>query len=51
MPDLDFVAVDFETANGKRESACAVGVAVVRNGRVQSSDSWLVKPPPPADHF
>jgi DNA polymerase-3 subunit epsilon len=51
VPDLDFVAVDFETANGKRESACAVGVAVVRNGRVQSSESWLVKPPPPADHF
>ncbi|MFI7494451.1 exonuclease domain-containing protein [Kocuria sp. M4R2S49] len=51
MPDLDFVAVDFETANGKRESACAVGVTVVRNGQVQSSDSWLVKPPPSADHF
>ncbi|MGQ1798875.1 exonuclease domain-containing protein [Kocuria oceani] len=51
MRELDFIAVDFETANGKRESACAVGVAVVRHGQVQSSDSWLIKPPPPADQF
>ena len=51
VPALDFVAVDFETANGRRESACAVGVAVVRDGQVRSSDSWLIKPPPPADHF
>ncbi|GGG58067.1 hypothetical protein GCM10011374_21070 [Kocuria dechangensis] len=51
MPELDFVAVDFETANSARESACAVGVTVVRDGQVQSSDSWLIKPPPPADHF
>lgn len=50
-PGLDFVAVDFETANSARESACAVGVTVVRDGRVQFSDSWLIKPPPPADRF
>ncbi|MEG0012495.1 MAG: exonuclease, partial [Muribaculaceae bacterium] len=26
---LDFVAIDFETANGKRTSVCSVGVVVV----------------------
>lgn len=51
MPELDFAAIDVETANGKRESACAVGVTVVRNGQLQSSDSWLIKPLPSADHF
>jgi DNA polymerase-3 subunit epsilon len=51
MSGLDFVAVDFETANGKRESACGVGVALVRNGEVVSSDSWLIKPPASASWF
>ncbi|MEF3120497.1 exonuclease domain-containing protein [Kocuria flava] len=51
MTELDFAAVDFETANRARESACAVGVTVVRNGQVQLSDSWLIQPPPPADRF
>ncbi|WP_229586716.1 exonuclease domain-containing protein [Kocuria sp. CCUG 69068] len=48
---LDFVAVDFETANGKRESACAVGVAVVRGGEVTNSESWLIRPPSSAAWF
>ncbi len=26
----DFVAIDFETANGRRSSVCSVGIVVVR---------------------
>ncbi|SDB80416.1 DNA polymerase-3 subunit epsilon [Raineyella antarctica] len=48
---LDFVAIDFETANGARTSACAVGVAVVENGRLTHRDSWLIRPPGPATRF
>lgn len=42
---LDFVAIDFETANGSRASACAVGVAVVENGVVTHQEGWLIRPP------
>ena len=30
----DFVAIDFETANGRRSSVCAVGIVVVRGGEI-----------------
>lgn len=26
---MDFTSIDFETANGKRTSACSLGIAVV----------------------
>jgi len=39
---LDFVAIDFETANYFRGSACAVGLAVVRNGSIIDSESRLI---------
>jgi DNA polymerase-3 subunit epsilon len=41
----DFVAIDFETANRSRDSACAVGLAVVRAGRITESYSSLIQPP------
>ncbi|MEX2188607.1 MAG: exonuclease domain-containing protein [Pirellulales bacterium] len=41
---MDFVALDFETANEKRSSACALGVAIVERGRVVESFSRLIKP-------
>ena len=28
-----FAAIDFETANNARDSACAVGVVIVEDGR------------------
>ena len=31
---LDFTAIDFETANSKRASVCAVGATRVRDGRI-----------------
>ena len=48
---LDFTAIDFETANPARGSACAVGVAKVRDGAVIDSASWLIKPPQGRDDF
>ncbi len=42
---LRFAALDFETATEERGSACAVGVAVVENGHLVGSESWLVRPP------
>jgi DNA polymerase III subunit epsilon len=43
-PDT-WVAIDFETATREPTSACAVGVAVVRDGRIAERRSWLVQPP------
>ena len=40
----DFVAIDFETANTSRSSACAIGIAVVRDGIVESRGSTLIDP-------
>ncbi|MCT9820519.1 exonuclease domain-containing protein [Microbacterium sp. W1N] len=50
MP-LDFTAIDFETANSSSASACAVGLARVRDGRVVASQGWLIQPPPGHDRF
>lgn len=44
MP-LNFVAIDFETANFDRASACAVGLTKVTDGRVVSTESWFINPP------
>ena len=30
----DFAAIDFETANYARDSACAVGITIVQAGRI-----------------
>lgn len=30
----NFAAIDFETANGRRSSVCAVGIVAVRGGEV-----------------
>ncbi len=40
----DFVAIDFETANAERWSACSVGLIVVRDGRIAESTEFLIKP-------
>lgn len=42
---LDFVAIDFETANRTPGSICSVGAVRVRNGRVVDTFTTLVKPP------
>ena len=48
---VDFTAIDFETANSSSGSACAVGLARVRDGRVVETAGWLIKPPPGHDRF
>ena len=48
---LDFTAIDFETANSSNASACAVGLARVRDGRIVARAGWLIQPPPGHDAF
>lgn len=50
MP-LDYVAIDFETANSSSASACSVGLVKVRSAVVVDAVSWLIKPPFGHDDF
>jgi len=43
---MNFVAIDFETANRNRSSICAIGIAVVKNGKVIRSKHIYVRPIP-----
>jgi DNA polymerase III epsilon subunit-like protein len=51
MSGISFTAIDFETANSHRGSACAVGLVKVRDGQIVDSASWLIKPPAGIDDF
>ena len=42
---MDFVAIDFETANEQRSSPCAVGLVVVKNGIIANRFARLIRPP------
>ena len=44
MEGLDFIAIDFETATGKRASICEAVISVVKDGKVVETKSWLVRP-------
>jgi DNA polymerase-3 subunit epsilon len=48
---LDFVAMDFETANEKRASACAVALVFFEDGRVSKQYEWFIRPPHHLDYF
>lgn len=48
---LSFAAIDFETANHEPESACALGVAVVRAGQIIAVERYLIRPPTPEFRF
>lgn len=41
----DFVAIDFETADHGRDSACAVGLVRARQGRIADTATYLIRPP------
>lgn len=45
MRDNSFVALDFETANGHRSSACSIGLAKFENGELVDTFYSLIKPP------
>jgi DNA polymerase-3 subunit epsilon len=40
-----FVAIDFETADSQRDSACAVALVRVEQGRIASRRCYLIRPP------
>ncbi len=42
---MDFVAIDFETANEKRNSVCELGVTIVESDKIIESKYWLIRPP------
>ena len=42
---MTVLAPDFETANERRDSACAVGLAWIADGRVVRRESHLIRPP------
>ncbi|HEX2963688.1 MAG TPA: 3'-5' exonuclease [Ignavibacteriales bacterium] len=44
---MKFLAIDFETANYKRDSACAVGLVRVEDNKVVERQTHLIKPPSP----
>ncbi|OOC53862.1 MULTISPECIES: exonuclease domain-containing protein [Nocardiopsis] len=46
-----WTAIDFETANHDRGSACAVGLVRVRDGAVVDRYTTLIRPPRQADFF
>ncbi len=43
----NFVAIDFETADHGRDSACAVGVVKVSSGKIVEVSHHLIRPPRP----
>ncbi|ALE92440.1 hypothetical protein AOC05_09150 [Arthrobacter alpinus] len=51
MTGISFTAIDFETANNYRASACAVGLTKVSAGKVVEQTAWLMKPLPGYDEF
>jgi DNA polymerase III subunit epsilon len=42
---MNFISLDFETANHSRVSICAAGLAVFENGNLAEAPYWLVRPP------
>ena len=42
----DFAAIDFETANRQLTSACAVGLVIVREGKIVDTFYSLIQPEP-----
>lgn len=43
---MDFVTIDFETANRSRASACSLGLAVVKDNKIIDTAYWLIRPEP-----
>lgn len=41
---MRILAIDFETANERRNSACALGVAWIEDGRVVGTEEHLIRP-------
>jgi len=44
LNEVNFTAIDVETANEKRASICSVGIVSVHNGTITSKKRYLVRP-------
>ncbi len=42
---MNFVAIDFETANRSPDSACALGLVKVENLQISDRQEYLIRPP------
>ncbi|MFS0781686.1 exonuclease domain-containing protein [Bacillus sp. 1P06AnD] len=42
---MDFIAVDFETANRQNNSACSLGMVFVENNQVVDEQYFMIQPP------
>jgi DNA polymerase-3 subunit epsilon len=42
---MKLVAIDFETANYEADSACALGIAIIQNGKITKKGHRLIRPP------
>lgn len=43
---MRFTAIDFETANAKRSSACSIGLCFVDDGKIVGCEQHLIRPEP-----
>lgn len=41
---MNYIAIDFETANEKRNSPCSIGIVVVKNGQIVEKIHHLIRP-------
>ena len=41
---MDFITIDFETANSRLDSACSIGIVGVKNGKIVLQESHLIQP-------
>lgn len=41
---MDFIAIDFETASGKRSTPCALGITLVKDSQIVECKSYLINP-------
>ena len=41
---MNFVAMDFETANGKSSSACSLALALIENNQITDTFYTLINP-------
>lgn len=48
---MTFMAIDFETANSSRTSACALGIIEVKDGEILNEYSYLINPEEDFDDF
>jgi len=45
MEKISFAAIDFETANYRRNSACSLSIVTVRGSEVEDQFTCLIRPP------